>query len=334
MPPASAGPGWRSGGRDRARPAYVFQDQPATLLIAHDITERKKSEAALAESEARKAAILETSLDAILCIDQSGRIREWNPAAERIFGYLRAQAIDQPMDKLVVPASLRERYLPGLADYLATGVGSLIGRPIELTARRANNEEFPIELAITRSPPGSSPLFTVFVRDITERKRVEEGLRQSEARKAAILETSLDAIVSVDHEGKIIEWNPTAAKIFGYSLPLALGRDLADLILPRSAAGTERLEFIRLLRANRGRLDRAAHGNDGDSGQRRAISHRVGDHAADRQRRSHLHQFHPRHHGAPADGGSPAHERGALPAPRRHGRGLRHLHARCPRAGW
>lgn len=232
----------------------VFQDQPAIQLIAHDITERKQAEAALAESEGRKAAILETSLDAILCVDQKGKIREWNPAAERIFGYARAEAIDQPMDKLVVPSSLRERYLPGLADYLATGVGSLIGRPIELTARRSNNEEFPIELAITRSSPGQAPLFTVFVRDITERKKVEEGLRQSEARKTAVVESSLDAIVSVDHEGKIIEWNLTAAKIFGYSLPLALGRDLADLILPRSAAGTERLEFIRLLRANRGRL--------------------------------------------------------------------------------
>ena len=158
------------------------------------------------------------------------------------------------MDGLLVPAHLRDRYLPGLADYLMAGVGDLIGRPIELMARRKSNEEFPVELAITRNPAGQPALFTVFARDITERKQAEEGLRQSEARKAAVVETSLDAIVSIEQEGKIIEWNPTAEKIFGYSRALALGRDLADLIVPRTATGKEREEFARLIRSNRGRL--------------------------------------------------------------------------------
>lgn len=237
---------------EMAAARLIFQDVPATQLIAHDITQRKRVAAALAESEQRKAAILETSLDAIMSIDHKGVIREWNAAAERIFGYPRKDAMGRLLDKLIIPPSLGEKYLPGLADYLITGVGSLIGRPIELMARRASNAEFPVELSITRTPVGE--LFTVFVRDITDRKRSEEVLRQSEARKAAVVETALDAIVAIDHDGRIIEWNPAAEKMFGYSRALATGRDVAELIVPESFLEDHREGFLRYLRANRGRM--------------------------------------------------------------------------------
>jgi PAS domain S-box-containing protein len=202
-------------------------------LIAHDITERKAAAAALRHSEMRKAAIMETALDAIVSIDSRGVVQEWNHAAEKIFGYRRKEAEGRRFDALLVPLALRERYLPHLADYLMNGVGSLIGRPIELTARRANGEEFPIELAITQVSE-DPPLYTAFMRDITERKRGEEALRRSEARKRAIMETALDAVISVDYRGTIIEWNHAAEKIFGYSQELAMGRNLAGLIFPKA----------------------------------------------------------------------------------------------------
>jgi PAS domain S-box-containing protein len=232
----------------------TFQDEPAIQLIAHDITDRKAAAAELRESEARKTAIFEASLEAIVCVDQSGTVREWNAAAERIFGYPREEALGQRLDNLIVPTALRERYLHGLTDYLMTGVGSLIGRPIELVARRQNGAEFPIELAITAVNSSEPPMFTAFIRDITERKRIEDALRQSEARKAAVVATALDAIVSIDHEGKIIEWNPAAEKIFGYSRALALGRNMAELIMPRSAVEAHRAGFTRFLTSGRDRM--------------------------------------------------------------------------------
>src|SRR4029077_17045091 len=97
-----------------------------------------------------------------------------------------------------------------------------------------NGEQFPIELALTQIPASDPPLFTAFIRDITDRKQAETALRRSETRKAAVLETALDAIISIDQDSKIIEWNPAAERIFGYSRELALGRDMAELIVPKA----------------------------------------------------------------------------------------------------
>lgn len=232
----------------------TFEHEPAVQVIIHDVTAQRRSAVALHESEARKAAILETSLDAIVSIDHKGVVREWNSAAERIFGYRREQAVGHRLDSLIVPTGTTEKYLPGLADYLMNGVGSLIGRPVEFLARRANSEQFPIELALTQIPGSEPSLYTAFMRDITDRKQSEEALRRSEARKAAVLETALDAIISIDHEGKIIEWNPAAERIFGYSRELALGRDMAELVMPKASDELQRKGLGRFLQTGRGRM--------------------------------------------------------------------------------
>ncbi len=239
---------------EMALTTITFEGSPAVQVMLHDVTAARAAAVALRESEARKTAILETSLDAIVSIDHHGVIREWNPAAERIFGYAREQALGHRLDSLIVPAATTEKYLPGLADYLMTGVGSLIGRPIEILARRANDEEFPIELALTQIPASEPPTFTAFMRDITDRKAADEALRRSESRKAAVLETALDAIVSIDSENKVIEWNPAAVRIFGYSRELAMGRDMAGLIVPRSNLEVRRKGLARFLQSGRGRM--------------------------------------------------------------------------------
>src|SRR5262249_54733637 len=138
----------------------------------------KRAEETLRQSESRKSAILETALDAILSIDNEGKVHEWNPAAERIFGYSKAEALGRKMDDLIIPSSLREHYRDGLAEYLMTGVGSLLGRPIELTVMRADGTEFRAELAITRNSWDEPSMYTCFLRDITERKRAEEEIQK------------------------------------------------------------------------------------------------------------------------------------------------------------
>ena len=232
----------------------TFEDEPAVQLTLHDVTGQHSAAAALRESEARKTAILDTSLDAIVSIDHKGIVREWNPAAERIFGYRRENALGQRLEALIVPPNLTEKYLPGLADYLLTGAASLIGRPVEVLARRQNGEQFPIELALTQIPGRNPPFFTAFIRDITDRKQAEEALRRSEARKAAVLETALDAIISIDQDGKIIEWNPAAERIFGYSRELALGREMTELLVPKSNLELHRKGLTRFLQTGRGRM--------------------------------------------------------------------------------
>ncbi|HXT41156.1 MAG TPA: PAS domain S-box protein [Candidatus Angelobacter sp.] len=200
--------------------------------IARDITDRKRAARALSESDALKRAILESALDCIVTMDHEGRVIDWNPAAERTFGYRRGDALGREMCELIIPTSLREKHRQGLARYLSTGEARVLGRRVEMTAMRADGAEFMAELAIARIHSTNPPLFTAYIRDITERKTAEEALRQSETRKSAILETALDAIFSLDHEGRIHEWNPAAERNFGYPKSEAIGRKMDELIIP------------------------------------------------------------------------------------------------------
>ena len=150
------------------------------LRAAQTRRERQQAEAAQRESQARKSAMLDSALDCIVTIDHDGRVFEWNPAAERTFGYRRAEVIGRELAEIIIPPALRERHRQGLARYLSTGEGSILGKRIELTALRADGAEFPVELSITLVKTEGSPIFTGFIRDITERKRAEETLRRTE----------------------------------------------------------------------------------------------------------------------------------------------------------
>jgi PAS domain S-box-containing protein len=138
------------------------------------IIERQRMEKALRDSEAHKAAILATALDGIITMDHDGRILDFNAAAEKAFGYRRAEVLGQPLAELLVPPSLREQHKRGLARYLATGEGPILNRRVELSALRADGTEIPIELTVTRIANGGPPLFSGYLRDITERRNLEQ----------------------------------------------------------------------------------------------------------------------------------------------------------------
>jgi PAS domain S-box-containing protein len=147
------------------------------VLTFRDVTEQRQAQVALRQSEARKTAILDTAIDGIITINHEGKVIEFNPAAERTFGYSRAQAVGRELADLVIPPSLRERHRRGLAHYLATGEGPVLDKRIEMTALRADGTEFPVELAVTRIPAEEPPLFTGYLRDITGRRRAEQASR-------------------------------------------------------------------------------------------------------------------------------------------------------------
>ncbi|HEV2294506.1 MAG TPA: PAS domain S-box protein [Tepidisphaeraceae bacterium] len=136
--------------------------------------QRKRIERSLRESEARNAAVLTAALDCLVSMDHRGTVIEWNPAAERTFGYTRSEALGREMAELIIPPQLREQHRKGLAKYLVTGEGPVLGKRIEITAGRKDGTEFPVELAITRIPFEGPPTFTGHLRDITERKISDE----------------------------------------------------------------------------------------------------------------------------------------------------------------
>ena len=131
--------------------SLVFDGRRAELILANDITERRReAEEALRESEARKRGILESAMDCIITIDHEGLVVDWNPAAEATFGYTQSEVTGQSMADFIIPPRLRPSHHHGLARYLATGQGRVLGQRLELSAQRRDGTEFPIELTITR----------------------------------------------------------------------------------------------------------------------------------------------------------------------------------------
>jgi PAS domain S-box-containing protein len=144
--------------------------------------ERRRDAEALRAEEARHRAVLDAALDCVVTIDHQGRVVDFNPAAERTFGYRAADAVGRPLAELIVPPELRERHRRGLARYLATGEPVLLDRRLETTGMRADGSTFPLELAITRIDVPGPPQFTGYLRDITDRKAADAELRQSRSR--------------------------------------------------------------------------------------------------------------------------------------------------------
>jgi PAS domain S-box-containing protein len=143
-----------------------------------DITERKAAEEALRESEARTRAIVDSALDCVIVMDHDGNVTEFNPAAEKTFGYSRNEMIGTPVARLI-PPDLRSRHRAGLARYLETNVSSILERRIELEGIRKDGGAFPLELTITRVPGREPPVFAGYLRDLTERRRAEQEVRDN-----------------------------------------------------------------------------------------------------------------------------------------------------------
>src|SRR4051794_6134265 len=150
-----------------------------------------------AHAAALLEAMLASSLDAVVTIDAGGRVVTFNHAAEETFGYEAREAIGRDVAELIIPPSLRERHHQALARHLETGEQTILGRRGELRGMRADGSESPVELTVTRAPLDGPPIFTAYLRDITDRKQAEGELRASRAR----------VVESADRERRRIERN-------------------------------------------------------------------------------------------------------------------------------
>jgi PAS domain S-box-containing protein len=149
------------------------------------LIERKNADEALRKSEMRKAAILRSALDCIISFNADGKIIEFNPAAELVFGYSRAEACGRSIIDLTLPEAARETFRRDLAEYVADpGVQRRRGRRLELRAMRRDGTEFPADAAISSIAIDGRVMFTTYLRDITERKHLEEELLQSQKMEA------------------------------------------------------------------------------------------------------------------------------------------------------
>jgi len=207
-------------------PEFDTAGQVSHLIAsAVDITERKRTEEILKQSEEIAQAIVDTSVDGILTIDERGTIASFNKAAERIFGYLADEVIGSNVS-ILMPSPYREEHDKYLANYLKTGEKKIIGIGREVVGRRKDGTIFPIDLAVSEVRLGDRRMFTGIVRDITERKRAEEQLRE----QAALLNQAQDAILVRDLEHCILFWNKGAERIYGWTAEDVIGKNIQKLL--------------------------------------------------------------------------------------------------------
>jgi PAS domain S-box-containing protein len=196
--------------------------------LEHRVEQRTS---ALQESEARLGSVIESAKDAILTIDEEQRILLFNGAAEKMFGCDASEVLGHSLDRLI-PERFRAAHAGHIHRFGETGVTTRgMGAMGQLWGLRTDGTEFPIEASISQTEAGGRKLFTVILRDVTERKQADE-VRE---RLAAVVESSDDAIISKTLEGTINAWNPGAEKLFGYSSSEALGKPLRMLLPPERA---------------------------------------------------------------------------------------------------
>ena len=181
----------------------TWQGKPAYLFLVNDITEREHGARALRDSEARIRAILDAAFDCIVSMDEDGRILEFNPAAERTFGYRRDEVIGKSLAEIMIPPIQREAHTHGLKRLLETKQPRMLGRRIETSGLRRNGETFPVELAVSPVTVSERSYFTGYLRDITEHKRAQDELRRSEERYRSLITATAQIVWTTDPEGRI-----------------------------------------------------------------------------------------------------------------------------------
>src|SRR2546428_183210 len=209
---------------------------PRKTSVAEVNTVMQAMEAASRERlriEARTAATLAASFDSAVTVGHRGQVTEFNPAAERTFGYRRAEGLGREMAAVLIPPALRDQHREGLARYLATGHGAVIGQRLEVTAIHADGTEVPIEVAITRLPSDGPPTFPGFIRDITHQKRAQEALRESEASFRLLFSSNPHSMWVYDLATLyFLEVNEAAVAQYGYSRDEFLRMRISDIRPP------------------------------------------------------------------------------------------------------
>lgn len=203
-----------------------------TMLVLASVADERRSKAKIERLEALRSAIMDAALDCIVTISDDDRVVEWNGACERVFGYTRADALGRDLTELIIPTHHAEAHRAGMQRYRATGEGPVLGKRLELEARRATGEIFPVELAISAIQVEGQPLFTAYLRDLAEQTASRAMALESEQRLRATYEHALAGIAEVSPEGQFLRVNERFCELTGYSRAELLERSFWDISHP------------------------------------------------------------------------------------------------------
>jgi len=201
-----------------------YHGKLASIGTVKDITKLKESEESL-------RAIVEASLDAIIVINEDGRVVLFNPAAENLFLYSQDEVLNKPAEMLL------HDIVVGCED---------MGKRVQCRFKRKDGKIFDAEVAMAEGQTNGTRLIVMSIHDITERKQVEDALKESEERFRSIVEAAIDAIVLADSKGNIISCNKSTERIFLYDIKELVGKPLT-ILMPEKYREAHRKEFERLL---------------------------------------------------------------------------------------
>ena len=197
-------------------------------------------------AEMRFRAVAQSSHDAIIIADQSGTILFWNKGAKDIFGYESEETVGQPLI-LLMPERYRQAHQDGLARYSTKGETRILGETVELSGLRKTGAEFPLELTLSAWKEDDRLFFSGIIRDISQRKKDEESLRQSEEKYRAIFNQAVEGIYQATPAGRFLHANTALSHLLGYDSPRALMETVKDIGRQLYVEPTRREEFCRLL---------------------------------------------------------------------------------------
>jgi diguanylate cyclase (GGDEF)-like protein/PAS domain S-box-containing protein len=189
----------------------------------------KHDETSLREIACHQRRVLDSTVDAVIGIDEAGAIRSWNPAAERMFGFSAGEVAGQSLD-LLIPPRLRAAHRRAFALAATTGELRLADQFVELVAVRRSGQEFPLELSLSSFHDGDRRFFTAIARDVSERAAQERALRDGEARNRALIETINEGLLVLDETGAATFANQRIAELLGREPEQFLGRSFLDFV--------------------------------------------------------------------------------------------------------
>ncbi len=212
------------------RESHVYKLPSGEIVSMYqDVTDRIQAQEALRNSEERHRSVVETSNDAIVTIDDEGPICFWNRAAEMMFGYGKDEMINKPLTH-IMPERFRSKFLSGMMEMRKRGSSKLVGKQMNLIARHSDGHEFSIELSIFESRVGAKKYYTGFIRDVTERKRMEEAILRAKQEWERTFDTVPDLIAILDTGHRVIQANRSLAERLKRNVKELIGRHFYELI--------------------------------------------------------------------------------------------------------
>jgi len=208
-----------------------------------DISSLKKTEESLRETETRLRAVTDSAWDAILVMDSRGAISYWNPAAEKIFGYRAAEALGRNLHELLAPERYHEAYRAGFSEFTRTGRGKAIGKTSEVAARRKDGQEITVEMSLSAIMLHDEWHAVGILRDVTQRKQVEEQLRKFTA-ELATANAELDEARRAAETANRIKSEFLANMSHEIRTPMTAILGYADLILEENIDGGTREQAV------------------------------------------------------------------------------------------